>query len=64
MWTSADDNRKRYVDTLEVLIKKHAGILANDSDMSTKIDGEFVNCAHILLDELIEEARSASQINA
>ncbi|MCP4597032.1 hypothetical protein [Neptuniibacter sp.] len=61
MWTSADDNRKAYVKALEKLIVKHAGSLANDSDMKQKIDGKLVSCAHILFDELKEEAVTISQ---
>lgn len=61
MWTSADDNRMRYVETLASIIQKNARRLARKSDMKQKVDGEFKNCAHVLFDELTEEAIEASQ---
>ena len=56
MWTSADRNREQYQKALVKLIRENAEKLAWGSDVTIEIDGQPLNLAHLILNELIEEA--------
>ena len=61
MWTSADTARERYSKRLTKLIRDNAEQLADASDVTVIVDGSYCSEAHLILDDLSEEAKKGGE---